>query len=169
VFARTALIESGAFRPDIGLAADMELIFRLAAHGEVVVLDQPVMGYLVHPDSDGNTQWARNLRDPRAEVPLARALLAALDAHEHARSVSDDERRRVRDGVARTYLYRAVQHRLHRRAGGRRGALRDVVRALRMSPRPFASARGMMTATGAVLAPTALLRRASAAMRRSRR
>ncbi|MGI8829886.1 MAG: hypothetical protein ACR2I5_08985 [Candidatus Limnocylindria bacterium] len=65
-----ALVESGAFRPEIELAADMELIFRLAAYADVLVLDTPLVDYLVHLDSDGNSQWADNMKRRDAEVPL---------------------------------------------------------------------------------------------------
>ena len=169
IFSRTALDASGGFRPDVGLAADMELIFRLAAHGDVLTLDAPVMDYLVHTDSDGNTQWDRNLRDRDAEVPLARALLSALAAHSTTRTVSTAERRAVIRGAAMTYLNRAVQHRLHPGAGGRRAALVDVARAWRMSPEIVLTARADALAVAAIAAPTRVLRWVGAALRQRRR
>jgi len=67
------------------------------------VLDTSVVDYLVHLDSNGNTQWAENLQRRDAEVPLARALLAALDAHLALRRVSARERRLVRRGTAMSF------------------------------------------------------------------
>lgn len=165
-FARDALIESGAFRPDIGLAGDMELIFRLASHRDVVYLDEPVMDFAVHPESDGNVQWARNRRDPRAEVPLARALLAALAAHESARAVGGEERTAIRRAAARTYLHRAAQHRTNVGGLGLGGAIRDVMRAMRLEAGVFLEPRSLAMSIGAMTAPGPVLRWASAAMQR---
>ncbi len=165
-FARDLLVESGAFRPEIGLAADMELIFRLAAYADVLVLDTSVVDYLVHLDSEGNTQWAENLQRRDAEVPLARALLAALEAHSRIRRVSARERRLVRRGAAMTYVNRAVQHRLHPGALGRRGAAADLVHAWRLSPSAFASTWTIASGLGSLVAPSAALKWAGAALRR---
>ena len=165
-FARDALIESGAFRPDIGLAADMELMFRLASRRDVVYLREAVMDFAVHPESDGNVQWARNRRDPRAEVPLARALLAALAAHESVRPVGDDEHAAIYRAAARTYLQRAAQHRTVDGGLGRGGAIRDVIRAMRLDAGVLLEPRSLAMSIGAMTAPRHVLRWASAAMQR---
>ncbi len=165
-FWRPALLESGGFRPDIGLAADMELIFRLSAVGDVVYLGAPLMDFAVHPESDGNLQWARNRRNPDADVPLARALLAALHAHEGLRMVHENERTAIRRAAARSYLQRAAQHRVLDGGLGRRGALRDVARAMRLSVGPLIEPRSLALLVGAIAAPASFLRWASAAMRR---
>lgn len=165
-FWRPALMESGAFRPDIGLAADMELIFRLSTVGDVVYLGAPLMDFAVHPESDGNIQWARNRRNPDADVPLARALLAALQAHEGTRTVREGERFAIRRAAARGYLQRAAQHRVLNGGLGRRAALRDVTRALRLSVATLIEPRSLALLVGAVAAPASLLRWASAALQR---
>lgn len=99
-------------------------------------------------------------------VPLARALLAALDAHSAVRRVSDRERRLVRRGAAMTYVNRAVRHRLHPGALGRRGAAADLVQAWRLSPSAFASTWAVACGIGSLLAPSAALKWTGATLSR---
>jgi hypothetical protein len=164
---RPVLLESGPFRAEVGLATDMELIFRLAAYGDVLYIDEPLLDFAVRAESEGNLQWSQNRGDPKADVPLAVALLASLKAHEGVRQVSDAERRAVQRGVARTYLQRATQHRLPGGLG-RRGAVRDIWRASRLNWKAVFEPGSFTRSLAAVAAPDSLVKRATAVMQRRR-
>ena len=164
-FSRDALRDAGAFKPEVGLAADAELIFRIAAFGRVTYLETPLLDFMVRPDSDGNQRWAAERRTGGQDTALARAVLEALAAHEGKREVSAEERRAVMGGAARTYLIRAAQHRTLPAGRGRAGALSDVRRAGRLDPAGMRHPYSLLIIAGALLAPAWLLRRLSAVMR----
>jgi glycosyltransferase involved in cell wall biosynthesis len=164
-FARDALHTTGALRPEIGLAADMELIFRMAAYGDVLYLDEPLLDFTVRAESDGNRRWAADRRSNHEQTPLGLAMLAALATHERQRVVRPEERREIQDAAARLLLRRAAQHRTLTWGRGWLGASADVLRALRLSPGALLNGEAVLLTTGALFAPSWLLRRASAAMR----
>lgn len=164
-----ALADSGgAFRPEIGLSADNELIGRIAAYGAVAYIDEPLLDFTVRSDSDGNRRFLSDRKSGRAGTSMGAALSSALAAHEFHGGVSRSTRAAVRMAVARLHLQRAAQHRILEAGQGRRGALADVVRALRLHPRALASRRGLLTAVGALAAPSGAIRAASSVMSRWR-
>jgi glycosyltransferase involved in cell wall biosynthesis len=163
-FSRDFLGKNDLLRVEVGLAADTELIFRAAAHGDVVYIDEPLLDFMVRPESDGNQRWASN-RAHESATPLARALLSALEAHEAARPVSRAESDAIRETAAWTHLRRAAQHRVLPGGRGRRGALADIARAVRLWPGALFTRRGIVLVGGSILAPSWLLRRISASMR----
>jgi glycosyltransferase involved in cell wall biosynthesis len=165
LIARSVLAAAGAFRPDVGLAADMELVFRLSAYGPVAYLDRPLLDFMVRPDSDGNVKWSAERSSRDQPTPLARALLAALSEHQRRRTVSRAEQRAVRSGAARTHLVRAAQHRTQPGGRGRRGALADIRRAARLDGWTILHPGSATMILGALLAPTPLIRRVSTALR----
>lgn len=164
-FAREALQTTGALRPEIGLAADMELIFRMAAYGDVLYLDETLLDFTMRAESDGNQRWAADRRGNHEQTPLGLAMLAALATHERQRVVRPVERRMIQAAAARSLLRRAAQHRTLKWGRGWVGASADVVRAVRLSPGALLNGEAVLLTTGALLAPSWLLRRASAAMR----
>jgi glycosyltransferase involved in cell wall biosynthesis len=163
-FSRQLLERTDALRADIGLAADTELIFRVAAFGDVVYVDEPLLDFMVRPDSDGNERWAANRRQESA-TPLARALLSALEAHASERPVTAADWDAIVRAAAYSHLRRAAQHRVLPSGRGRSGALGDVVRAIHLRPRVVLARDGALMAAGALLAPTWLLRRVSVSLR----
>jgi glycosyltransferase involved in cell wall biosynthesis len=165
-FDRQALERAGGFRPEIGLSADLELILRLAAYGDVSYVAEPLLDYTVRGDSDGNLRFLEDRVQRRAATPIGAALLAALDAHAKVRSVDSAERSAVYREVARTHLQRAAQHRLLPGGHGRSGALRDVAAAVRVSPATLLTPRGLGIAMVALLAPRPVIAWASAIMAR---
>ncbi|MGI8829880.1 MAG: glycosyltransferase family 2 protein [Candidatus Limnocylindria bacterium] len=168
LFSRAALAESGPFRPEVGLAADMELIFRAAALGTVAVVDATLVDVMVRDESEGNQRWLAHRRDGDPQTPLARAIVAALEAHAAVRSVSAAERQAVMNGAARTQLVRAAQHRVLPGGRGRIGSLADIREALRLSPRTVLRWSSWTLIVGALLAPRWLIRFASTMMQRCR-
>lgn len=162
-FAAGALRAAGGLRPEVGLSADTELIFRIAAFGDVIYVDQPQLDFMVRIDSDGNRRWATTLREG-SSPPMARALESALDAHAQHRRVSRAERRAISSASAQSHLRRAAQHRILPGGRGRSGALHDVVAAVRLYPRALLRPEGLLLAGGALLAPGWLLRGMSTLM-----
>ena len=161
-FNRSAIEAAGGpFRPEIGLSSDTELVARIAIAGEVTYIDEELLDCMVRLESDGNVRFVDNLRHADRETPVGNALLAALDAHESARTVGADERAAVRAAVARTHLQRAGQHRLLQGGRGRRSSARDILRAFELSPRTVLSPRGLTFAMGAILAPRSAIAVAS--------
>jgi glycosyltransferase involved in cell wall biosynthesis len=158
LFDRAVLVAGGSFRPEVGLAADQEVILRMAAHGPVAYLDGPVVDVMVRPESEGNQRWLTERRDAAGLTPLAAALLAALAAHEQVRAVDPRERRDLMRGAARTHLVRAAQHRTLAGGQGRAGAIADLRRAARLSPGALLRPSHAALAVAALIAPSALLR-----------
>jgi glycosyltransferase involved in cell wall biosynthesis len=155
---RTVLEESGGFfRPEVGLSADVEQALRVAAYGDVGYIDEALLEFTVRSDSDNAVRLWSNRSSGQRRTPVGTALLAGLAVHEHRRTVRDSERRAVLAAVARSHLQRAAQHRVLPDGNGRRGAVRDVIRAFGHSPRTLLSPYHAMYAAGAVLAPRRLL------------
>jgi hypothetical protein len=161
-FSRSAIAESGStFRPDVGPSADDELVARLASFGAVAYSDSPLVDCAVHVDAEGNRRYAFGRWGGEKATPLGAALVSALAAHVAEREVSSDERRSVVAAVARTHLQRARHHRLLRGGEGRRGALRDVLRAVRRHPGTLLSWWGITVAFSSLLAPRRAIVRSS--------
>jgi glycosyltransferase involved in cell wall biosynthesis len=164
-FWRPALERAGRMRPQVGVAADMELVFRIAAHGDVIYLPEALLDFTVRTESDGNRRWAANRRRGDPLTPLARALLAALAAHEAMGPVPRSDRRMIEAAAARTLFRRAAQHRTLAWGRGWRGAVADVARGVRLQPAAVLSPEALLLTGGALMAPSWLLRRVSAAIR----
>jgi O-antigen/teichoic acid export membrane protein/GT2 family glycosyltransferase len=159
--------EGGAFRREIveemgvffradqpSMSADLELAFRVAAWGDVVYLAEPLISVTGWQESHTTGRRARNRASGEAGTPESLALASALAAHEARRTVSADERRLVEAAMARSYLRRATAHRVRPGGRGRRAALHDVGRAVRLG-------RGRVLGRAAVLAPVVGLAPAS--------
>lgn len=91
---------------------------------------------------------------------LVESLLAQRGARWHlyiGDNASTDDLRGVVDAFPddRTCVDRAVQHRLHPGAPGRRAAANDLVRAWRLSPSAFASTWTVASSPGSLIAPSA--------------
>ncbi|HET6745876.1 MAG TPA: glycosyltransferase, partial [Candidatus Limnocylindria bacterium] len=159
--ARWVLDESGGFfRPEIGLSADVELSFRASAYGPVVYIDEPLLDFTVRADADNSVRLRKNRSGDDERTPVEIAMLAGLSVHRHRRTVTRRERRAVHAAIARSHLQRAAQHRVLEGGRGRAGALHDVVAAWRWSPATAISPYNLAYAVAALLAPSALLRRA---------
>lgn len=159
--ARDLVWETGGFRPEMGLCDDLELSMRLAAYGDVIYLDEPLLDYTVRPDSMTAQLEDDNLQQGGSMSDVGAAWLAALQTHEHRRRVSDVERGAVHAAIARAFLRRAL---LQRRRPGVRArwlAVRDVLRAMGFSPSTVLGGWRAGVALAAVLAPRWLLERAT--------
>lgn len=159
--ARSVIEESGGyFRPDVGLSSDVEMEFRVAAYGDVVYVDEPLLDFTVRPDSDGSRRlWVNRARGDSRTV-IGAALISGLSVHEHRRVVSARERARVRVAVSRSHLQRAAQHRVLPAGLGRRGALRDVWSAFLASPRTVLNPGNLAYGLAAIVAPQRVLQAA---------
>jgi glycosyltransferase involved in cell wall biosynthesis len=167
-FHRQALVDSGGgFRPEIGLSADNELVFRLAAYAPVAYVGDVLADFTVRTDSDGNRRFAANRAAGDPQTPMGVAMESALRAFEARGLVRRAERWMLARSLARLHLQRAGQHRILHGGRGWRGALMDVGRALRHWPLLVVSPSSLVRAAGAVLAPAALIRRASAGLSRA--
>ena len=156
--ARSVIEESGGFfRPEVGLSCDVEMVLRASAYGDVVYVDEPLLDFTVRSDADNAIRLWANRAKGGEHTPSGAAILAALRVHEHRRAVTPVERRAALAAVARSHLQRAAQHRVLTDGLGRRGAIRDVLRAARYSPRTLASPYHLIYATAAVLLPKPLL------------
>lgn len=156
--ARNVVHESGGyFRPEVGLSSDVEMEFRAAAYGDVVYVDEPLLDFTVRPDSDGPARLLTNRSRGDARTVIESALLSGLSVHEHRRKVSRRERARVYAAVARSHLQRAAQHRVLPAGLGRRGAVRDVWRALVASPTTTLAPQNLAYGLAAVIAPRTVL------------
>lgn len=159
--ARSVIEESGGFfRPEVGLSCDVELSLRAAAYGSVIYIDEPLLDFTVRPDADSSIRLWENRSGKDRRTPIEKALLAGLSVHRHRRQVDAGEERSVRAAIARSHLQRAAQHRVLPDGRGRRGALDDVVAAVRWSTRAIARPYSMAYATAALVAPSTLLRAA---------
>jgi hypothetical protein len=156
--ARGVVHESGGyFRPEVGLSSDVEMEFRAAAYGDVVYVDEPLLDFTVRPDSDGPGRLLTNRSRGDARTVIGAALLSGLSVHEHRRSVTPHERALVHTAIARSHLQRAAQHRVLPAGLGRRGAVQDVWRALRTSPRTALTPANFAYGLAAIVAPRAIL------------
>jgi glycosyltransferase involved in cell wall biosynthesis len=157
-FARDVLAEMGGFlRPEIGLCADIDLILRTSAYGDILYIDEPLMNFAIRGDSDSHTRglsaraWQRPLAPPNV------ALVSGFSVHEERREVSKYERAAVHATIAHMQIQRAFQHRYLSGGHGRRGALLDVGRAIRWNPRILLKPHHLTYGLAAVLAPRALI------------
>jgi GT2 family glycosyltransferase len=169
-FAKDAVLAAGGFfDPDAGAASDIELIMRLAAVRPVRYVRRPVLVYTQRTDSDQREHQLVNRDSRTEETILGRALRVGLRAHVALRgAVTKGERRRVAAATARAHVQRALQHRLLHGGGGRRAAVDDLARAWRTSPRAVLAPRQLMSAAGALAAPTWSLRLSSRILRERR-
>jgi glycosyltransferase involved in cell wall biosynthesis len=164
-FARDVLAEMGGLlRPEIDLCAEVDLVLRAAAYGDVLYIDAPLMDFTVRGDSDSYSRGFSERAWSRPLAPLAIALLSALSVHLERRTVSRQERAAVYRVVAQTQIQRAFQHRYRRGGHGRRGALLDVLRAIRWSPAALCRPGAIAYALAAVLSPRATIGYARALM-----
>ena len=155
---RTALNEMGSFfRPEVGLCADHELILRLGAYGNIAYIAEELFDYTVSDGSDSNFRGAQDLSSGKLVPSMAAAMISALQAHEHRRSVSDAERAEVRRAIAHWFVRRAAHHRYQPNGRGRIGATQDLIGAIKHHPRMLRSPTQMAFGLALVLAPTSLL------------
>ena len=162
VFSARALVDAGgAFRPEIGLSADNELVLRLSAYAAVDYVDRPIADFTVRSDSDGNRRFSENRAAGEAETPMGAALASGLRVFSARGLAGPAERRLVSQAIARLYLQRAGQHRILPGGRGRRGAAADVARAIRSWPGLLISAPHVGRAAAAVLAPARAISYAS--------
>jgi len=152
--------EVGGFRPEMGLCHDLELVMRLAAYGDVVYVDEPLLDYTVRTDSITSTLVRRHVRQGSAMVEAGAAWLSILRVHEARRSVPAEERADIMAAIARAFLQRALLHATAAEGRGRRAALLDVVRACWYSPRTTVLTWRLAVALAALLAPRAVIDRA---------
>ena len=152
--------EVGGFRPEMGLCHDLELVMRMAAYGDVVYIDEPLLDYTVRTDSITSELVRRHVRQGSAMVEAGAAWLSILRVHEARRKVGAEERAVIFDAIARAFLQRALLHAADAAGHGRRAALLDVVRACWYSPRTTVLTWRLAVALAAVLAPRALIDRA---------
>jgi hypothetical protein len=157
---RELLQEIGGFRAEMGLCHDLELTMRVAAYGDVTYICEPLLDYTVRSDSITNQLQRWHLQQGGAMVETGLAWLSVLATHESRRRVSRAERADIYAAISRAFLRRAL---LHRRAAvaSRWAAAMDVLRALRYSPRAVLGNWRLAAALGALVAPRALLDRAT--------
>jgi glycosyltransferase involved in cell wall biosynthesis len=158
-FRRTTLDQSGFFRADMELCADLELMMRLPVYGPVVWTDEALLEYTVRGGSTTQGYVRRDLERNRPTTMNERAWLAVLTLHEDRREIGDDELAVIKTGIARQLLQRALWQRTFDAGQGRGAALRDVVRAARYSSAALASPVQIGVAIGAILAPRWALRK----------
>jgi glycosyltransferase involved in cell wall biosynthesis len=166
-FSRDVLAEMGGLlRPEIDLCAEIDLVLRAATYGDVLYIDTPLMDFTVRGDSDSHDRGFSKRAWNRPLSPLGVALVSALRTHLERREVSKEERAAVYRVVAQTQIQRAFQHRYRTGGHGRRGALLDVMRAIRLSPSTVFTPKTFAYALAAILSPHAMIRRARAVMLR---
>jgi glycosyltransferase involved in cell wall biosynthesis len=157
-FSREVLAEMGGFlRAEIGLCAEIDLVLRAAAYGDILYIDEPRMDFTVRCDGDSQTRGFSERAWNRALAPVALALVSGFSVHEDRRKVSRRERAAVHAVVAQLQIQRAFQHRYRPGGRGRRGALLDVARAIRWSPATVLRPRNLAYALAAILAPRAMI------------
>jgi glycosyltransferase involved in cell wall biosynthesis len=161
VIARDLFAEVGGFRAEMGLCHDLELTMRVAAYGDVVYIDKPLLDYTVRTDSITSTLVRQNVRQGTAMVEVGAAWLSILYAHQARRHVSANERAAIYAAIARAFLQRALLHATAAEGHGRRAALLDVVRAGWYSPRTTVLTWRLAVALAAVLAPRSVIERAT--------
>ena len=159
----------GYFRSEIGLTPDVEMALRVSAYGPVAYLAEPLLNYTVRDDSITGGLSYRNLAGNATNTIMGSALLSGLAVHEDRGTVSRADHDYVMRMVAESHVGRALQRRYRPGGHGRRGALRDIRRALLISPGVFLSARQLLRALAAIVAPSFVIRRTKAYfMRRGR-
>ncbi|MPZ48198.1 MAG: glycosyltransferase [Dehalococcoidia bacterium] len=155
---RSLLAEIGSlYRPEIGLCADVELVLRLAAYGNVAYISEPLLYYTVRGSSDMGPRALRNLSEGDPSTPIGAAWASALRVHERSRPVSRLQRGHIHAAIARSHLQRALQHRVMPGGHGRRGAAVDVWRAFKLSPGIMLSTWRLATALLAIVAPARMV------------
>jgi glycosyltransferase involved in cell wall biosynthesis len=152
--------EIGGFRPEMGLCHDLELVMRMAAYGDVVYVDEPLLDYTVRTDSITSALVRRHVRQGTAMVEAGAAWLSILRVHEARRKVGHEEREVIFAAIARAFLQRALLHATDAEGHGRGAALLDVARACWYSPRTTVLTWRLAVALAAVLAPGTLIDRA---------
>lgn len=153
------LTEIGAFRPEMGLSHDLELVMRVAAYGDVAYIDAPLLNYTVRGNSITGKLIERHIRSRSAMVEFGAAWLSALQAHEARRAISCQERDAISAAISRAFLHRALLQRRAVNGGGVRAALRDILHAASYSRRTVLGSWRLLVALGAILAPGWLLDR----------
>jgi hypothetical protein len=160
-FARDVLAEMGGFlRPEIGVCAETDLVLRASTYGAILYIDEPLMDFTVRGDSDSHTRSFSARAWQRPLAPPSVALVSGFSVHEERRAVSKHERAAVHAVIAQMQMQRAVQHRYLSGGHGRRGALRDVGRAMSWSPRLVLRPKHLAYGMAAILAPRAWIERA---------
>ncbi len=155
---REVVAESGGlFRPEVGLSADFESTMRMGAYGHVAYLTDELLDYTVRDDSDGPQRLQFNRASGVGDTVVGLAYQNALHVHDEVRGLTLGERRRLIEAISRSHLQRAAQHRVLPQGKGRSGALTDVIRAIRWSPRTVLRPSGLVYGAGAILAPRWLL------------
>jgi glycosyltransferase involved in cell wall biosynthesis len=157
---RRSIIEAmGSFyRTDVpDMSGDLELSLRVAAYGDVVYLDEPLMAVTSWPESHTHGRVARNLASGDPHTFQGVALVEGYRAHLQRGTASARSRRLVRAAVARSLLRRAAAHRYLAAGRGHRGATLDVARALRVSPTTVVP-RQLPRTLALMIAPRWLLR-----------
>lgn len=150
---RSLFDEVGGFRAEMGLCHDLELTMRVAAYGDVVYVDEPLLDYTVREDSITATLVRQHVRQGSAMVEVGAAWLSILSTHQARRQVSTAERQAIHAAIARAFLQRALLHATAAEGHGRRAALLDVVRAGWYSPRTTVLTWRVAVAMAAMLAP----------------
>jgi glycosyltransferase involved in cell wall biosynthesis/O-antigen/teichoic acid export membrane protein len=159
VVARRSVVEAsgGLLRPEIGLSADFEAAMRIGAYGHTVYLTEPLLDYTVRDDADGPARLRFNRAQGVGDTVVGLAFQNALHVHDEVHGITAADRRRIMDAVSRSHLQRAGQHRVLQQGKGRGGAVRDVVRAIRWSPRLALRPANIVYAVAAIVAPRVLL------------
>jgi glycosyltransferase involved in cell wall biosynthesis len=153
--------EVGGFRAEMGLCHDLELTMRVAAYGDVVYVDEPLLEYTVREDSITATLVRQHVRQGSAMVEVGAAWLSILNSHQARRQVSVMERQAIHAAIARAFLQRALLHATAAEGHGRRAALLDVVRAGWYSPSTTFLTWRLAVAVAAMLAPRVVIDQAT--------
>jgi hypothetical protein len=156
---RDLVNEIGGWRPDMGLCHDLEFLLRIAAYGDVAYIDQPLLDYTVRRDSLTTSLSQRHMDRNEAMVQQGAAWLSILHAHGQRRTISSAERSEVHAAIARAFLQRAIWQRVMAGGLGRPGAIRDVGRAFRHSPRTVLAPSLFVAAILAIAGPVGLIHR----------
>jgi len=157
-FRRDALVTGGGFRPEMEMCADLELVLRISALGSVAYIDGPLLDYTVRGSSASHRLIQNDLRRAPQTTMVGRAWLSAMAVHEATRVVSESEHIEMRAAMCRSHLQRALWHRRHPAGGGWWSALRDVARALRISPQTAVASDRVAVTLGVLFLPRRLLR-----------
>lgn len=152
-FNREVLVESGWFRPDVGYGADMELVLRISAYGNIVYMSQKLMRYTVRGSSDSSSRSLRLLHENGPMTAMEAAWDSAVRSHQAKRTIPPNQVSRIKDVVARSHIQRALNHRLYDGGRGRRGAMMDLWRAYTTSPMLLRSPRHVGASVLALIAP----------------
>ncbi|MEJ7696113.1 MAG: glycosyltransferase [Candidatus Limnocylindrales bacterium] len=159
VVARRSVVAAsgGLLRPEIGLSADFEAAMRIGAYGHTVYLTERLLDYTVRDDADGPARLRFNRARGVGDTVVGLAFQNALHVHDEVHGITAADRRRIIDAISRSHLQRAGQHRVLQQGKGRGGAIRDVIRAIRWSPRLALRPSNIVYAVAAVVAPRSLL------------